>query len=84
MINVENVETVRKEIENTVVQLGGKVTGTESVGDEDILTAELDSKKLKLLIEKIKLLGKVQEKEGYVAGTEGKMEIRIEIVSTHR
>jgi hypothetical protein len=84
MVNVKNVETARKEIENAVVQLGGKVTGTESVGDEAILTAELDSKKLKRLIEKIKLLGKVEEKEGDLAGTEGDMEIRIEIVNTHR
>lgn len=77
---MKDIGTASKEIEKAVTQLGGKVTGSESIGDKNVLTAELDSKKLKELIEKMKLIGVVEEKERALEGHGGDIEIRIEIM----
>jgi hypothetical protein len=80
-VRVKDRETAGKELQKALIQLGGKVTSRESFGDRDILTAELDSKKLQELIERMKLLGEVEGKERASEGPEGDGSIRIEILN---
>ncbi len=55
-INVINFETARTEVENAVKKLGGKIIKTESLEDKDVIITDLDSKKLKALIDKIEII----------------------------
>ena len=77
-INVKDIKTAVKEIEKVLIQLNGQITRTESFENREIITANLDSKKLKQLIDKLKLIGEVKEKA--LEGLEGDVRIRIEIV----
>ncbi len=81
IVNVKNRETAGKEIVKAVRQFNGRITRTESLEGKDILTAEIDSRKLRDLIETIKLSGSVEKEEKVSEGREGVIEIRIEIVN---
>ena len=79
IINVNDIRTASKEIEKALMELKGKIIKTESLENKDVITAELDSKKIKELIEKLKLVGEIEEKEVVLEGLEGNIEIRLEI-----
>lgn len=85
-VNVKDIESAKKEIDKVLTQLGGKIIKTESFENKDILTAELDFKKMKELFEKLRLIGEVKEKDALYAlkvdatRSRGDMEIKIEIV----
>lgn len=79
IINVNDIRTASKEIEKALMELKGKIIKTESLENKDVITAEFDSKKIKELIEKLKLVGEIEEKEVVLEGLEGNIEIRIEI-----
>lgn len=79
IINVNDIKTASKEIEKALMELKGKIIKTKSLENKDIITAELNSKKIKELIEKLKLVGEIEEKEVLLEGLEGNIEIRIEI-----
>jgi len=85
-VNVKDIDTARKEIEKAVMQFTGKITKTESSENREVLTVELGPEKLRKLIEKIKLIGKLKEKEVTVEAREGNIEIKVEIMekSTER
>jgi hypothetical protein len=78
-INVNDIKTASKEIEKALTQLKGKIIKTKSLENKDIITAKLNSQKIKELIEKLKLVGEIEEKEVGLEGLEGNIEIRIEI-----
>jgi hypothetical protein len=78
-INVNDIKTANKEIEKALMELKGKIIKTESLENKDIITAELNSKKIKELIEKLKPIGEIEEKNVVLEGLEGNIEIRIEI-----
>jgi hypothetical protein len=80
ILNVKDIETANKEIERTVMQFEGKIIKTESLMGKNVIIAEFNSKKVKELIEKLKLIGEVKEKVIALETTEGDIEIRIEIV----
>jgi len=79
IINVNDIRAASKEIEKALMELKGKIIKTESLENKDIITAELDSKKIKELIEKLKLVGEIEEKDVVLEGLEGNIEIRLEI-----
>ncbi len=79
IINVNDIRTASKEIEKALMELKGKIIKTKSLENKDIITAELDSKKIKELIEKLKLVGEIEKKEVVLEGLEGNIEIRLEI-----
>ncbi len=78
-INVEKVDSASKEVEKALTELGGKVTKTESFENKNIIAAEIDSKKLNELIEKLNPIGQVK-KEIISEAEEGSIKIKIEIV----
>ncbi len=78
-IHVNDIKTAGKEVEKALIQVEGRITKTESLEDKEIITAELDSTRLKGLIMRLENIGEVEEKEG-VTGTHKGLEIRIEIV----
>jgi hypothetical protein len=78
-INVEAIAPASKEIEKNLTELGGKVTKTESSENKKVIVAEIDSKKLNELIEKLNLLGQIK-KEAISEAQEGNIKIKIEIV----
>ena len=81
-IHVKDVETARKKVEETLTQLGGKIIETEDFEQRNIVAAELDSKKIKELFEKLMLIGEVKEKALPSEAQKGTMEVRMEITET--
>jgi hypothetical protein len=79
-IHVKDIETADKEIEKAFTQLGGKIIKTGSFDNKQVITAELDSKHIKDLFEKLKLIGEVKGKESVFEVLEGDITITIEIV----
>ncbi|TET59734.1 DUF2275 domain-containing protein, partial [Candidatus Aerophobetes bacterium] len=78
-INVKDIEAARKEIEKAFVQLGGKIMETEDFEQRNVIFAELDSKKIKELFEKLKLIGEVNERALPSEARKGTIEVRMEI-----
>lgn len=79
-INVKDIETATKEIEKDFSQPGGRIIKTESFENKEIITAELNSNKLKELFEKLKRIGEIKEKETDLKVLESDVSITIEIV----
>ena len=79
-INVKDIETAGKEIEKAFTQLGGRIIKTESLENKEIVTAELDSKKLKELFERLNRIGEIKENETDLKVLEGDVSITIEII----
>jgi hypothetical protein len=79
-VNVQDIKKTREDIVKVVTQLNGKITKTESLADRDVLTIELNSERFDELIEKLKLIGVVEEKERTLDGPKGNREITIEIM----
>lgn len=79
-ISVKNIETSSKEIEKIVIQLKGRIIKKEPSENKNLLTAELDAKKIKELRERLKTMGETKEKLGALEKQEGIVEIKIEIV----
>jgi hypothetical protein len=78
-INAQNIDSASKETEKALTELGGRVIKTESFEGKNIIAAEIDSKKLSELIEKLNPIGLVK-KETISETEEGNIKIKIEIV----
>ncbi len=79
-IIVRNIETTSKEIEKIIIQLKGRIIKKEPSENKNLLTVELDAKKVKELLEKLKSIGKINKKIETVEKQEGIVEMKIEIV----
>jgi len=79
-ISVKDTEIACKEIEKAFTQLGGKIIKKESIERKAVITAEIDSKNMNELFEKLKHIGEVKEKEAALEAPEGNVTITIEIV----
>jgi hypothetical protein len=79
-IRVKDIKTASKEIEKTLIQLAGKIAKTEFSENKELVTAEIDSQKLKEFIANLKSIGEVEEKEMDLKTLEGHVEIAIEIM----
>jgi len=79
-VHVRDIKKAREDIVKVVTMLNGKITKTESLADRDVLTIELNSERFDELIEKLKLIGVVEEKERTLDGPKGNREITIEIM----
>lgn len=79
-ISVKNIETANKEIEKIIVQLKGRIIKKEPSENKTLLTAEIDAKKIKELLEKLKPVGEIKKKNEAAEKQEGIVEIKIEIV----
>lgn len=79
-IHVRDVDNAIKEIEESLMQHGAEIVKIEHQDEKDMITAKIDSKKLKQFISKLKDIGEVKEKDMDLGSMEGYIEIRIEIV----
>lgn len=79
-LRVEDVKTAREEIEKTLIQFEGKITKIESFENKELVTAEIDSQKLKEFIDNLKHIGEIKEKESTFESHKRNIQIRIEIV----
>ncbi|MBM4145773.1 MAG: DUF2275 domain-containing protein [Nitrospira sp.] len=79
-VHIQDIKKAREDIVKFVTQLNGEITKTESFADKDVLRVTLSSKQLKSLIEKLRLIGRMEEKEKALEGYEGDREITLEIV----
>jgi len=77
-ISVKDIENNSKYIGKAVTQSGGKIIKTDSLENKQILTVELNSKKLKELYEKLKLIGEIKEKESDLETGECRKDIECE------
>ena len=78
-VKVKEIETAGRKIEKAFAQLGGRITKRDYLKKKNVIVAELDSKKVKELFEKLELIGKLGEKPLIPEAWEGDIEIRIEI-----
>jgi len=78
-VHVKDVGSAQKETERHISELGGKVVKKESYENKYVLTAEIDSGKLKGFLERLKSVGRVEEKDIDFEGAKGEVGIRIEI-----
>jgi hypothetical protein len=79
-VNVQDIKKAREDIVKVITQHNGKLTKTESLEDRDVLTVTINSKQFKGMIEKISLIGRMEEKEEVLEGSDGDREITLEIV----
>lgn len=79
-ISVKNIETASKEIEKIMIQLKGRIIKKEPSENKKLITAELDAKKVKELLEKLKSIGKIKKKIEVLEKHEEVVKIKIEIV----
>jgi hypothetical protein len=77
---VKDPETALKEIEKAVTKLDGRMIRAGSVEEKRTVTAEMRGDRLKELVEKLKSLGKLKEKEIDFEAMKGEAGIRIEVV----
>jgi hypothetical protein len=79
-VHVRDIKKTREDIVKVVTQLNGKITKAESLAERDVLTVTLSSKQLNGLIEKLRLIGRVEDKGEALEGREEDREITLEIV----
>lgn len=81
-MDVKEITPAGREIEEALVQLGGRIIKKEHSQDRSLITAELDSERVEKLCEKLRSIGKLEDKGLAFEGREGKVKINIEIVKT--
>ncbi|MCL5022952.1 MAG: hypothetical protein M1497_06260 [Nitrospirae bacterium] len=81
---VKDPEAAGKEIKKTLKELEGKEARAESAEGKKIITAILNSGKVHLLFEKLKLLGDVKEKEMELRASGKDVSVRIEVTRNSR
>jgi hypothetical protein len=80
-VHVKDIDSAQKETERHISELGGRVVKKESYENKHILTAEMDSEKLKEFFERLKSVGNVKEKNVGFEGEKGKVVIKIEVLA---
>jgi hypothetical protein len=65
---INETDADESKVENEVEQLGGRILKAESAGNARVLTIQLQGQKIRLLVERLKALGKVTGRE-VVAGS---------------
>ncbi|HWR58497.1 MAG TPA: DUF2275 domain-containing protein, partial [Thermodesulfovibrionales bacterium] len=83
-IVVKDPETAVREIERILKELEGKGIRVESIGEKKIITSEINSGELRRLVEKLRSVGQVREKDIDVETMKGELGVRIEIVRDSR
>jgi len=78
-LTVEEIDAATKELEKAFVEMGGRIIKREHTAQRSLIVAELDSRKIDELMEKLKLFGEIEEKAVTLEAREGDVEIRIEI-----
>lgn len=78
-IHVEDTERALKDLEGIFKVFDIRHVEKESLEGKDIITAELESQNLRNLNEKLKSIGRVEEKKAMLQ-SEGKVQVRIEIL----
>ncbi len=81
IIGVQDPKAAGGGLEKTVLQLHGKVIKVESHENRKVYTIRLNTDKLKDLIEKLKSVGEVDEKQAPAGNLEGDIEIKIELIT---
>jgi hypothetical protein len=78
-LTVEEIEVATKELERAFVELGARIIRREDTEQRFLMVAELDSRKMNEFMEKLKLVGEIEEKALARETREGDVEIWIEI-----
>jgi hypothetical protein len=79
-INVKDIDSASNKIAETIVYFEGKIIKTESFEAKKVFIAELNSKNMKELIERLKLVGEVKEEKIDLEVLEGNIWIKIEVM----
>jgi predicted integral membrane protein DUF2275 len=79
ILNVNDIDIANKEVQATIIDLGGVVLRKQSFQNKNILFVILDLEKLNQLDERLKPVGKVK-KEGKLSAREGNSKVKIDIV----
>jgi hypothetical protein len=80
ILNVRDTESASKNIEEIITQLEGKIIKTESFNNKKVLVADLSSRRIEELVQKLKHTGEIEEKKSDLKELEGIIRIKIEIV----
>ncbi len=79
-VRVKELESANREVEKLITSLGGKIIDRQSIEGGKILVAEVNSVRFNELLEKLKSIGEVKEKEE-MKGFEGATRLKIEVVA---
>jgi hypothetical protein len=79
-LRVADVGQALREIRTVLPGLGGHIAKSETVHDNMVMTVEIDSKNIERFFEKLGTVGELREKEPQSEISEGKVEVKIEIV----
>jgi len=79
-VNVKDIDSASNKIAEALVHFEGRIIKTESFEDKKVFIAELNSKNMKELIERLKLIGEVKEEKIDLKVLEGNIWIKIEIM----
>jgi len=80
MVQARDIRRAGGEVISLLHQLGASRIDRASQESNEVITAEVKAEKMKELVEKLRLLGEVQEKDASPASLEKDTTIRIEIV----
>jgi anti-sigma factor RsiW len=78
-VHVRDIDKATEDIQVVIIQLGGKIFKVESFDDKEVLTAGLNTQKVRELNERLRSIGEIEEKEGLLDTLQGDIKIRIEI-----
>ncbi len=76
---VKDIKTATEKVERVLLGLAGRVTEVESFENKNVITAKLDSNKVKNLFKRLELIGEIKSKVK-ASGAKGEVKIRVEII----
>ncbi|MEN8263790.1 MAG: DUF2275 domain-containing protein [Nitrospirota bacterium] len=76
-VYVENFKVSADRIKEMMKELKGEIVKTEHFEDKDIMTVVIDSNKINRVINQLKILGEIKEKEIVREDLDGKVEMKI-------
>jgi len=79
-IITKDIDIAAKNVDVIITQLKGKIIKAESLENKKILIAEIGSNKLQELIEKLRIIGRIKEKEPVLETGECREELDCDIV----
>ena len=83
VVQAKDIRHAGEEVVSLLNQLGALRIDRASQESNEVITAEVKAEKMKELVEKLRLLGEVQEKDASLASLEKDAAVRIEIIPAH-
>jgi hypothetical protein len=84
VVNVKDIAMATRDIEAIVQELGGKAITTQPYADKAVIAVELDAHQVEALLDRLTLIGEVQEEGASRELDEGEVDVRVEVKKGQR